>query len=95
MLILEFLNRSSFFSILTGCFFLIAAVCAILLTTLRGPLLRRYRRLMIGTASSCIFLGAVSWSFPFFLSRVNPDQSRLTPIDELITTESPNTINRA
>jgi outer membrane protein assembly factor BamB len=87
VLLIEFLNRISFFSALTWGFFFIAAVCAILLTTLRSPLLRRYRRALIATATSAILLGVVSWSLPVFLSRLNPDQSRLTPIDQLITTE--------
>ena len=87
MLILEFLNRISFFSVLTWGFFLIAAVSAILLTTFRSSLLRRYRSSLIATCTSAILLGTLSWSFPLILSRVNPDQSILTAIDQLVPTE--------
>lgn len=87
MLILEFLNRISFFSVLTWGFFLIAAVSAILVTAFRSPLLRRYRRTLIATSTSAFLLGILSGAFPFVLSRVSPDQSRLTPIDQLIPTE--------
>jgi hypothetical protein len=87
VLILEFLNRISFFSVLTWGFFLIAAVSAILLTSFRSALLRKYRSTLIATASSALLLGALSWSFPLILSRVNPDQSVLTPIDQLVPTE--------
>jgi len=87
VLLFEFLNRISFFSILSWSFFFIAAVGAILLTSLRSPLLRRYRGALIAVSTSSMILGVAIWSIPFFLSRLNPDQSRLTPIDQLVTTE--------
>lgn len=87
MLLFEFLNRISFFSVLTWGFFFIAVVCALTVTNFRSARLRRYRSSLITTATSALFLGLVTGSLPFFLSRWSPDQSRLTPIDELITTE--------
>ncbi|MBU6153385.1 MAG: hypothetical protein KGP28_03690 [Bdellovibrionales bacterium] len=87
MLLLEFLNRISFFSVLAWSFFFIAAVCAILLTSLRSPLLRKYRKSLIAVASSSMILGLAIWSLPLFLSRLSPDQSRLTPIEDLVRTE--------
>ena len=87
MVILEFLNRISFFSILTWGFFFISAVCALFLTTLRSPILRRYRPTLLATATSAIVLGILTWSTPVFLSHFGPDQSRLTPIDQLSITE--------
>ncbi len=87
MLLLEFFNRISFFSLLAWSFFFIAAVCAILLTSLRSPLLRKHRKSLIAVASSSMVLGLAIWSLPLFLNRLNPDQSRLTPIDDLVRTE--------
>jgi outer membrane protein assembly factor BamB len=87
VVILEFLNRISFFSILTWGFFFISAVCALFLTTLHSPLLRRYRPTLLATATSAIVLGILTWSTPVLLSHFGPDQSRLTPIDQLSITE--------
>ena len=50
-------------------------------------MIRKYRRMLIAVGLSSLLLGTLSWSTPFFLSRWNPDQSRLTPIDELVTAE--------
>ncbi len=86
MLILEFLSRISFFSILTWGFFLIAIVSAILLTSFHSRRLRRYRRALIATASSASVLGVLSFGFPIVLGRLNPDQSVRTPIEELVPT---------
>jgi hypothetical protein len=87
VLLLEFLNRISFFSILTWGFFFIAVVAAILLTGFRSVWLRKYRSSIIAISTSAILLGVLSASLPFFLSRLNPDQSRLTAIDQLVSTE--------
>lgn len=87
MILFEFLSRIAFFSVLTWSFFLIAVLCAIVLTNLSSPLIRRYRSMLIALCISSIFLGMLSWGTPFFLSRWNPNQSRLTPIDELVNTE--------
>ena len=46
-------------------------------------MIRKYRRMLIAVGLSSLLLGTLSWSTPFFLSRWNPDQSRLTPIDDL------------
>jgi len=82
----EFLSRISFFSVLCWCFFLVAVVCALILTNVRSPLVRRYRSTLISVAISGIILGVASWATPFFLRRLNPDQSRLTPIEQLTLT---------
>ena len=87
MHLFESLNRISIFSLLAWGFFFIAVVCAILLTSLRSPLLRKYRKALIAVAGSSMVLGLAIWSILLFLSRLNPDQSRLTPIDELVRTE--------
>jgi hypothetical protein len=87
VLLIEFLNRISFFSILTWGFFYIAVLCAITLTAFRSPKIRRYRQSLIAIATSSILLGTISWSVPFFMSRLNPDQSRLTAIESLTPTE--------
>jgi hypothetical protein len=85
--IVESLNRISTFSFLAWSFFFIAAVCAILLTSLHSPLIRRYRKTLLAVAGSSLVLGSGIWFAPLFISRLNPDQSRLTPIDELVRTE--------
>lgn len=87
VLLIEFLNRISFFSILSWSFFLLSVSCAILLTAFRSPLIRRYRRVLIGVTWSSIVLGVLSWSVPFFTSRLHPDQSRLVAMDSLARTE--------
>ena len=87
MHLFESLNRISIFSLLAWGFFFIAAVCAIFLTSLHSPLVRKYRKSLIAVGGSSLVLGLAIWSLPLFLSRLNPDQSRLTPIDELVRTE--------
>jgi outer membrane protein assembly factor BamB len=56
------------------------------LTNLRSPLVRKYRRTLISVAISGMILGMVTWATPFFMRRLNPDQSRLTSIDRLSIT---------
>ncbi len=87
MLLFEFLNRISFFSVLTWGFFFIAVVCAITVTNFRSSRIRRYRSALITTATSALLLGLITGSLPYFMSRLSPDQSRLTPIDQLVSTE--------
>ena len=84
---LEFLNRISFFSILSWSFFLVAAICALILTNLKAPLIRKYRSTLISVALSSLVLGSVGSVTPFFLRKLNPDQSRLTAIDQLPLTQ--------
>ncbi len=84
---LEFLNRISFFSILSWSFFMVAAVSALVLTNLRSSLIRKYRSPLISVALSSLLLGVVSTGTPYFLRSLNPDQSRLTPIDQLTITQ--------
>jgi hypothetical protein len=84
---LEFLSRISFFSILSWGFFLVAVLCALILTNLSTPLIRKYRKMMISIGLSAIILGMVSWATPLFMRHLNPDQSRLTPIDRLTITQ--------
>lgn len=76
----------SFFSVLSWCFFLISVVGAMILTTWRAALVRKYRSSIISVTISCLFLGLVSGSTPYLLKRLNPDESRLVPIDQLIST---------
>ncbi|MBS1958415.1 MAG: PQQ-binding-like beta-propeller repeat protein [Bdellovibrionales bacterium] len=83
----EFLSRISFFSILSWSFFLIAVICAIVLTNFHNPLVRKYRSTLLSIAFSGLALGAASWSTPFLLRQINPDQSRMTPIDQLTITQ--------
>lgn len=87
MTLFEFLNRISFFSILAWAFYFIAVICAIILTTVSTPLARKYRRTLIAVGSSTLLLGTISWSTPFLIRKINPDQSRLTAIDQLTPTE--------
>jgi hypothetical protein len=87
VLLVEFLNRISFFSILSWSFFLISVSSALVLTSWRTPRIRRYRRILIGMTGSALVLGIISWSVPFFAARLHPDQSRLTPMDSLTRTE--------
>jgi len=87
VLLIEFLNRISFFSILSWSFFLLSVSCAITLTGFRSPFIRRYRKALIGVTWSSIVLGVLSWSVPFFTSRLHPDQSRLVDMDSLARTE--------
>jgi outer membrane protein assembly factor BamB len=84
---IEFLNRISFFSILSWSFFLIAVMCALILTNLRSPFIRKYRKTFISVSVSGLMLGLVCGSTPLFLRKLNPDQSRLTPIDQLTITQ--------
>ena len=86
MFLLEFLNRISFFSVLTWSFYLIAVLCALILTNYSSPMTRKYRKSLIAVAVSSIILGTLSWSSPLFMSKINPSQSRLVPIDSLVTT---------
>lgn len=83
----EFLSRISFFSILSWSFFFIAVICAIVLTNFHNPLVRKYRSTLLSIAFSGLALGAASWSTPFLLRQINPDQSRMTPIDQLTITQ--------
>ncbi len=87
MSLFEFLNRISFFSILAWAFYFIAALCAIVLTTLSTPLARKYRKNLIAVGTSGIMLGTIAWCTPYFLRKLNPDQSKLTSIDQLTSTE--------
>ncbi len=87
VLLIEFLNRISFFSILSWSFFLLSVSCAITLTAFRSPGIRRYRKALIGITWSSLVLGALSWSVPFFTSRLHPGQSRLVAMDSLARTE--------
>ena len=77
----------STFSILSWCFFLVAAVTAIILTSLSSPLIRRYRGTLLSLFVSSILLGSLAWVTPMIMRRVNPDQSRLTPLDQLTMTQ--------
>lgn len=81
------MSRISFFSILSWSFFLIAVICAIILTNFHHPVVRKYRSTLLSVAFSGLALGAASWSTPFLLRKMNPDQSRLTPIDQLTITQ--------
>lgn len=83
----EFLSRISFFSILSWSFFFIAVICALILTNFHHPVVRKYRSTLLSVAFSGLALGAASWSTPFLLRKMNPDQSRLTPIDQLTITQ--------
>lgn len=83
----EFLSRISFFSILSWGFFLVAVICALVLTNIRSQLVRRYRAMLISVAVSSMILGMVTWATPLFMRRWNPDQSRLTSIDRLTVTQ--------
>jgi hypothetical protein len=65
MFLLEFLNRISFFSVLTWSFYLIAVLCALILTNYASPLTRKYRKSLIAVAVSSMILGTLSWSSPF------------------------------
>ena len=86
MFLFEFLNRISFFSVLTWSFYLIAVLCALILTNYASPLIRKYRKSLIAVGVSSLILGTLSVSSPIFLNKLNPSQSRLTPIDALVTT---------
>jgi hypothetical protein len=87
VLLFEFLNRISFFSLLTWGFFLIAVVCALTVTNFHSARIRRYRSALIATATSSLLLGLITGALPHLMIRLGPDQSRLTPIDQLVTTE--------
>jgi outer membrane protein assembly factor BamB len=87
MLLLEFLNRISFFSVLTWSFYLIAVLCALILTNYSSPLTRKHRKSLIAVGVSSLILGTLSWSSPFFMSKINPLQSKLVAIDSLVTTQ--------
>ncbi len=76
----------SFFSVLSWSFFLTSVVGALILTTLHAPLVRKYRSTIISVTLSCIFLGLVSGTTPFLLKKLNPDESRLVPIEQLVST---------
>jgi hypothetical protein len=87
MFLLEFLNRISFLSLLIWSFYFIAVLCALILTNYASPMTRKYRKSLIAVGVSSIILGSLSWSSPYFMSKVNPSQSRLVPIDALVTTQ--------
>jgi hypothetical protein len=77
----------SIFSFLAWCFFLISIVGAMLITTVHSPWIRNYRKTLISITLSCLFLGLVSSLTPILIKRMNPIESRLTPLDQLTQTQ--------
>jgi len=87
MFLFEFLNRISFFSVLTWSFYFVAVLCALIVTSYVSATTRKYRKNLIAVGVSSFILGTLSWSSSFFLSKLNPTQSLLTPIESLGTTQ--------
>lgn len=83
----EFLSRISFFSILSWSFFFVGVCCALILTNSKHPRIRRYRSVLVSVGTSGLVLGLATWLTPLFLKKLNPDQSRLTPIHQLTITQ--------
>ena len=69
--------------ILSWAFFLVSVICALMITSVKNPLTRKYRKILISTAFSGIILGVATWSMPLILRKVNPIQSKKVPLEKL------------
>ena len=69
--------------ILSWAFFLVSVICALMITSVKSPLTRKYRKILISTAFSGMILGVATWSMPLILRKVNPVQSRKIPLEKL------------
>jgi hypothetical protein len=69
--------------ILSWAFFLISVICALMITSVKSPLTRKYRKILISTAFSGMILGVATWSMPLILRQVNPIQSKKVPLEKL------------
>ncbi len=72
--------------ILSWAFFLVSVICALMITSVKSPLTRKYRKILISTAFSGMILGVATWSMPLILRKVNPVQSRKIPLENLPVT---------
>ena len=54
-----------------------------MITSVKNPLTRKYRKILISTAFSGIILGVATWSMPLILRKVNPIQSKKIPLEKL------------
>lgn len=54
-----------------------------MITSVKKPLTRKYRKILISTAFSGMILGVATWSMPLILRKVNPIQSKKIPLEKL------------
>ena len=69
--------------VLSWAFFLISVICALMITSVKHPLTRKYRKVLISTAVSGIILGVATWFMPLLLRKVNPVQSKKIAMEQL------------
>jgi len=69
--------------VLSWAFFLISVICALMITSVKHPLTRKYRKILISTAISGMVLGVATWFMPLLLRKVNPVQSKKIAMEQL------------
>ncbi len=69
--------------ILSWAFFLVSVICALMITSVKHPITRKYRKILISTAVSGMILGVGTWFMPLVLRKVNPIQSKKIALDHL------------
>jgi len=72
--------------VLSWAFFLVSVICALMITSVKHPLTRKYRKVLISTAVSGMVLGVATWFMPLLLRKVNPVQSKKIAMEQLPVT---------